>query len=302
MKPHHFTALSRSYMPQPGLPTALFSAALLLIPLLTGCGGGTSTRQTAETATSGPPDAVPKVEPKSRYGNMASYEVLGRRYHTKESGKNHVERGLASWYGSKFHGRRTSSGEVYDMHQMTAAHKTLPLPSYVRVTNLENGRVAVVRVNDRGPFLGGRVIDLSYAAAKRLDVVGAGTAKVEVRSIDPRDHGGLVQAPPAAPLQPQERLAGAFEDAPSRTQTGGQASGDQLYLQVGAFEELANAEELRHRLLAHVQGAVKIRPGPEAEVAPYKVRVGPLSSRAEAETISRQLAGLGIPRGVVIGP
>lgn len=264
----------------------------VLIALLAGCAGGSRTR--VDETTDNTPGAVPKVEPKSRYGNMASYEVLGRRYHTQETSKNHVERGLASWYGSKFHGRRTSSGEPYDMHLMTAAHKTLPLPSYVRVTNLENGRATVVRVNDRGPFHGGRVIDLSYAAAKKLGVVGAGTAVVEVRSVDPRDHGGFVQAPPAKPLAAHERVAGAFAEA----EPGGR---DALYLQVGAFEELANAEQLRHRLLAYVPNQVDIRPGAEAEPAPYKVRVGPLSSRAEAEAISRQLAGLGIQPGVVTG-
>jgi rare lipoprotein A len=272
-----------------------------LLSLLVGCGGLNTTRQDKEDGFAGgtrealPPDAIPKAEPKSKYGNMSSYVVLGRRYHTKESSKNHVERGLASWYGSKFHGRRTSSGEVYDMHKMTAAHKTLPLPSYVQVTNLENGRTAVVRVNDRGPFHGGRVIDLSYAAAKKLGVVSAGTAKVEVRSIDPRDHGGLVASRPAAPLHHHEDDHAAFRDA-------GLTDADRLYLQVGAFDELANAEQFRHRLLAHVASPVDIRPGAEAEFAPYKVRVGPLSSRAEAEAVSRQLTTLGIGQGVVISP
>ncbi len=160
----------------------------LAIVLLAGCGGAPQREATPDH--SGIADAVPQVEPKARYGNMDSYVVFGRRYHTKDSSRNHVERGVASWYGKKFHGRKTSSGERYDMHQMTAAHKTLPLPSYVTVTNLDNGRQAVVKVNDRGPFHGNRVIDLSYAAAKKLDVVRKGTARVEVRSIDPRDHGG----------------------------------------------------------------------------------------------------------------
>ena len=130
-------------------------------------------------------DLVPKVEPRSRYGNPASYVVRGRRYQTKEDSKGHVERGVASWYGPGFHGRRTSSGERYDMYAMTAAHKTLPLPTYARVTNLENGRSAVVRINDRGPFHGPRVIDLSRAAAAKLGVLASGTAEVEVRALDP---------------------------------------------------------------------------------------------------------------------
>jgi rare lipoprotein A (peptidoglycan hydrolase)/cell division protein FtsN len=131
------------------------------------------------------PDAVPRLEPKSKYGNMETYVVRGRRYYTKDSSKGHVERGLASWYGPYFHRRKTSSGERYDMYSMTAAHKTLPLPTYARVTNMENGRSAVVKINDRGPFHDPRIIDLSYAAATKLGVVRKGTALVEVRAIDP---------------------------------------------------------------------------------------------------------------------
>jgi rare lipoprotein A len=135
---------------------------------------------------SGIPDAVPKVEPKSKYGNPESYVVFGKRYHTKSSSNGYVERGVASWYGPDFHGRKTSSGERYDMYAMTAAHKTLPLPTYARVTNVKNGRSAVVKINDRGPFHGDRIIDLSYSAARKLGVVAKGTAMVEVKAIDPR--------------------------------------------------------------------------------------------------------------------
>jgi rare lipoprotein A len=131
------------------------------------------------------PDAVPKVEPKSRFGNPKSYVVFGKRYHTLTSSEGYDARGIASWYGPKFNHRRTSSGEKYDMYAMTAAHKTLPLPTYVRVTNLDNGRTAVVKVNDRGPFYANRLIDLSYAAARKLGIVAAGTAPVDVRAIDP---------------------------------------------------------------------------------------------------------------------
>ena len=134
---------------------------------------------------SGIPDAVPRVEPRSRSGNMDAYTVRGRRYFTKDDSTGHVERGIASWYGPGFHGRKTSNGEPYDMNAMTAAHKTLPLPTYARVTNLQNGKTAVVRINDRGPFHGRRVIDLSRAAATKLGVIGTGTAEVEVRALDP---------------------------------------------------------------------------------------------------------------------
>ena len=131
------------------------------------------------------PDAVPRVEPRSKYGNMASYTVGGRLYYTKQDARGHVERGKASWYGKKFNGRRTSSGEPYDMYAMSAAHKTLPLPCYARITNLDNGRSAVVRINDRGPFHSNRIIDLSYAAATKIGVFPKGTAIVEVRGLDP---------------------------------------------------------------------------------------------------------------------
>ncbi|MCB1863752.1 MAG: septal ring lytic transglycosylase RlpA family protein, partial [Gammaproteobacteria bacterium] len=130
-------------------------------------------------------DAIPRADPKSRYGNPREYVVLGKRYRTLDSHEGYVARGMASWYGTKFHGRRTSSGEPYDMYAMTAAHKSLPLPCYVLVTNLDNGRRAVVRVNDRGPFHEGRIIDLSFLAAAKLDMLGRGTARVEVRALDP---------------------------------------------------------------------------------------------------------------------
>ena len=133
------------------------------------------------------PDAVPRQEYKTRGGNPASYEVNGRRYAVLESSEGYVERGVASWYGSAFHGRRTSSGERYDMYGMSAAHRSLPLPTYVRVTSLENDRSVVVRVNDRGPFVDTqqRIIDLSYTAALKLGVVGPGTMRVEVRALEP---------------------------------------------------------------------------------------------------------------------
>ena len=161
-------------------------ATALLAALLTGCG----TLQKDRAPSGGVdlsriPDAVPKPEPRSRYGNPESYEVNGQHYYVLESSSGYFERGTASWYGEKFHGRRTSSGERYDMYAMTAAHRTLPLPTYVQVTNLRNGRSVVVRVNDRGPFHDNRLIDLSYVAAAKLDMLESGTAPVEVRAIDP---------------------------------------------------------------------------------------------------------------------
>lgn len=131
------------------------------------------------------PDAVPKPESLSAYGNQPEYEANGHTYHVLATSKGYDEEGVASWYGPKFQGRRTSSGETFDMNRMTAAHRTLPLPTYVEVTNLENGRKAIVRVNDRGPFKKGRLIDLSYVAAVKLGIVATGTAKVRVRAVGP---------------------------------------------------------------------------------------------------------------------
>ena len=161
---------------------------LLLMGLLAGC-VSTDDRDWASMGESDSPrisNVVPQGEQKSKCGNPDSYVVFGKRYYTRASSKGYVQRGIASWYGGKFHGRKTSNGERYNMYAMTAAHKTLPLPTYARVTNLTNGRSAVVRINDRGPFHENRVIDLSYTAARRLDMLANGTAMVEVRAIDPR--------------------------------------------------------------------------------------------------------------------
>jgi rare lipoprotein A len=133
------------------------------------------------------PNAVPKVEPLSKLGNMPFYTVFGHRYYVMSNSKNYSERGVASWYGTQFHTHRTSSGERYNMLAMTAAHKSLPLPTYVRVTNLRNHKEVIVKVNDRGPFESGRLIDLSYVAAKKLGMLGHGTAMVEVKAINPQE-------------------------------------------------------------------------------------------------------------------
>jgi len=136
------------------------------------------------------PDAVPKVELIRKAGNKSPYTVFGKTYQVLSSNKDYRERGVASWYGNKFHGQKTSNGETYDMYAMTAAHKSLSIPSYVKVTNLDNGRTVIVRVNDRGPFHGGRIIDLSYAAAKKLGYSAKGVANVEVVAIDPHTYQG----------------------------------------------------------------------------------------------------------------
>jgi rare lipoprotein A len=164
------------------------------------------------------PDMVPRNEPRSRNGNPPFYDVMGKRYFVLSSSVGYVERGVASWYGPGFHKVRTSTGEPYDMYAMTAAHKTLPLPAYVRVTNLQNGRSIVVRVNDRGPFVGNRIIDLSYTAASKLDMLRNGTAMVEVRTLEAAVVGAPLTAALAAP-PPTPPVAAAPGAAPSAAPT-----------------------------------------------------------------------------------
>ncbi|HUN24871.1 MAG TPA: septal ring lytic transglycosylase RlpA family protein [Steroidobacteraceae bacterium] len=218
------------------------------------------------------PNAVPRVEPRSALGNPPFYDELGHRYYVLASAAGYVERGVASWYGPTFDEKRTAMGERYDMYAMTAAHKTLPLPCYVRVTNLANGLSVVVRVNDRGPFIANRLIDLSYTAAAKLDMLREGTALVEVRAIIPGGSPPLLLA----------RRATASPAAP-------------LYLQVGAFANPSNAERLLARLrangfddafvLAH-HGASRL----------FRVRIGPIATVAEYDSLSARLASLGIPQ------
>jgi rare lipoprotein A len=226
------------------------------------------------------PDAIPKVEPRSRYGNPSSYVVYGNRYHVMASSQGYVERGIASWYGSKFHGRRTSSGETYNMYAMTAAHKSLPLPTYVQVTNLQNGRSVVVKVNDRGPFHGNRIIDLSYTAAAKLGILKRGTGMVEVRAIDPR------QGPPTpTPL-------------PATLKTAD--TGSSLYIQVGAFSSRFNADQLAERLANSLNRNIRVKQSSNPNGSVFRVQIGPLVNIAQADDLSLRLAQLGVEGAHVI--
>ncbi len=221
------------------------------------------------------PDAVPRREPRSRYGNPTSYEVHGKRYRVLARADGYVERGIASWYGTKFHGRRTSSGEPYDMFAMTAAHRSLPLPTYVAVTNLENGRRVVLKVNDRGPFRHNRIIDLSYAAAVKLGISEVGTGLVEVRALDPD-----------GPPPPVPNAAGAPVS---------------LYLQVGAFAARANALRLAASLEQRVNVPVRLSTTVSGGRTLHRVRLGPLADVEGADALGEQLAELtgDTPRVVV---
>lgn len=220
------------------------------------------------------PNAVPRAEPRSKYGNPDTYVVNGKRYHVMESASGFTQRGIASWYGRKFHGHRTSSGDTYDMFAMTAAHKSLPLPSYVRVTNLKNQRQIIVKVNDRGPFHDDRIIDLSYAAAAKLDIAAHGTGTVEIEVIDPHRYKNEKQKQRPYALQALERSRDKAIDA-------------KMYLQLGAFASRVNAELLQQRI-TQIHQAVSIESG-EAEQPLYRVRIGPLASAEEADRLAIKL-------------
>ena len=216
------------------------------------------------------PDAVPRIEPRSAHGNPPFYDAMGKRYYVLGGSDGYIERGVASWYGPTFHGVNTSSGERYDMYGMTAAHKTLPLPTYARVTNLRNGRSIVVRINDRGPFVGNRLIDLSYTAAAKLEMLRDGTAFVEVRAL--------------TPTTPPDTLTRTSE-TPAPT----------LYVQAGAFADPDNARRVIERL--HAAGLSNAFIAPPAPVADkpllYKVRIGPINDVAAFDQLSARLATLG---------
>jgi rare lipoprotein A len=227
------------------------------------------------------PDAVPRPEPRSLHGNPPFYDALGHRYFVLARADGYLERGVASWYGPTFHGGNTSSGESYDMYGMTAAHKTLPLPSYARVTNLANGRSVVVRINDRGPFVANRIIDLSYTAAAKLDMLRDGTAMVEVRTLEPGDALRTGAPPPSAAL-------------PSAAPPSGPPALPLLYVQTGAFGDPANAGRQLERLHAAGLARAFILSPPAGTPRLYRVRVGPVGSVAEFDALAAQLTGLGI--------
>ena len=261
----------------PKVAFPLWLSSLMLILLAAGCTVRAPDIITKDGPPSGPidisniPDAVPRAEPRSRYGNPSSYVVNGKRYSVMASNQGYEERGIASWYGSKFHGRRTSSGETYNMYGMTAAHKTLPLPTYARVTNLRNGRSIVVKINDRGPFHDNRIIDLSYTAASKLDILRQGTGLVEVTALNPGR-----QAPPAP------------------TAVKAAVKNPDLFIQVGAFSKRYNAERLAERLTNSLNRSIRIKQAYNGEGEVFRVQVGPLASVALADTLTQQLAQLGL--------
>ncbi len=318
-----------------------WSQALLLASLagaLAGCGTTpdrpVSIRPAGTDLNAAAPrevELIPRAEPPSRGGNADSYVVFGRRYRVRETSEGYREQGTASWYGEDFHGRKTSSGPLYDMYELTAAHKSLPLPTYVRVTNLENGLSTVVKVTDRGPFVSGRIIDLSYAAALRLDMLEQGTALVEVAALEPYQHlpelatrraverERLVAAAdrkarravestalatrtePRAKPAATVRLASATPTAKAkrapveRRSTPADKNGT-LYLVGTVTDRGSPPRQLQNRLASQLRRNVQVE---STAGSRYQVRV-PLRDSSEARQVAIRLAGLGISHSRVV--
>jgi rare lipoprotein A len=297
-------------------------ATLLLALSMTGCATTGQDSGVGNTASQSD-QAVPQDASSPPTKSPSSYVVKGKRYFVKKDAAGFVEKGTASWYGKRFHGRSTSSGEQYDMHAMTAAHKNLPIASLIQVTNLDNGLSTVVRVNDRGPFHGNRVLDLSYAAASQLDMVARGSAKVAIQVIDsskPKLEAGLQDMFVAAsdkaradshfsnvkPIATETQVAANTEtdilgtalasDKP-RAKTYDTSA---LYVQVGSFESRSNAEALRRDLVAKLENGVAIKTDVYNDITPYKVEIGPVNSKDEAKDLSRKLASLGVGNSMVV--
>lgn len=249
---------------------ALFKQCfLLLLPLLV-----LSACSVFEPRDSAPPvlitadqvaNAVPYREPITRAGNRSPYAVLGKTYHILKQVKGYSEVGIGSWYGTKFHGQKTANGEVYSLYKATAAHKTLPIPSFARVTNQENGREIIVRVNDRGPFHGDRIIDLSYAAAIKLGYANKGTALLKVEALDP------------------DALATMHVDR-------------RYFLQAGSFKNVSSAQQLRDKIQASTGQTTSVITSDKPGF--YRVIVGPFIDYAKVEEVDQQLRAtqLAIPR------
>lgn len=311
-------------------PLALLSIAMLL---LVGCATPRHPPPAPAPMPAPPanlmsvPEAVPRAEPRSASGNPPFYEVAGHRYVVLASAAGYRERGVASWYGPDFHGLKTATGERYDMFAMTAAHKTLPIPCYARVTNLSNGRNVVVRINDRGPFVSNRIIDLSYTAASKLDMIRNGTAFVDVEVISPANPS----AGPSLPVTTQAASAASVgvssvppvtvppEAAPSAAATGAAAkpagaapsaaasapalpsmpppaavASGRFYIQVGAFAQADNAQRVARKLrdagLEHV-----FTLAPTGDDPLQRVRIGPIASVQQFDVLIAKLSALGYP-------
>ena len=302
------------------------SGSLLLAALVSGCAsqapqrtggevGASSSAPAAPAAASGeryamtgdaypvaPPDAEPRIEAPSRAGNRSTYEVWGETYHVLPDSRGYARQGTASWYGEKFHGYATSNGEIYDMYKMSAAHRSLPLPTFARVTSLNNGRSVIVRVNDRGPFHSDREIDLSYAAAARLGILENGTGPVRVEAIDPaqwlaeRGRGGSVSSPQATSAAPAAAASTPVsETRPVRAASAEPSSGHAVYLQVAALGSAEGAQQLQQRLSDELPRGVRV----QSETDVHRVQVGPVSPSQETQA-REELRRAGFPQVFVV--
>lgn len=274
--------------------------ALMLMPvMLAGCASGPAPGESssryalsqdrapsAPADISGLTDAQPRYEPPRSAGNKSPYTVWGKQYRVMDNAEGYVERGTASWYGEKFHGHRTSNGEIFDMYTMSAAHKSLPIPGYARVTNLDNGRSVVVRVNDRGPFHGDRLIDLSWAAARKLGYQGRGTARVEVAAISVRPDGSMY-------LDGRRWQPGA---EPITAVSDDQA----IFVQLGAFSKLAPAEQLRSRARQGTGKNIRVRVIDTSAGRFHRVQVGPFADTGEAQRELQRLRARGFPQAILL--
>jgi rare lipoprotein A len=271
---------------------------LAILAVVAGCGSNKVQDGPPKSGSSEieglPGDAVPRPEAKSRLGNGPNYEVLGKHYTVMPSAVGFKERGVASWYGKKFHGNRTSNWDIYDMYGMTAAHKTLPLPTYVRVRNLSNNRTIVVRVNDRGPFVDNRIIDLSYSAAQRLDMIKTGTSLVEIEAITFAATAGdqptrQVTAPAPQPAAPQPQAPRKEPSNPNH-----------IYVQIGAFGSRDNADRRVSVLRSGGIGAAAVHQDTSVSPALYRVRMGPIQGVDQYDLLVEELAKLGIVDSIIV--
>ena len=251
--------------------------------LLTGCltliGCATGDSAPSNFVRDDTPNAIPKNEPLSRYGNPPSYTVMGKTYHVMKSSNGFTEEGIASWYGTKFHGRKTSSGEPYNMYAMTAAHKSLPLPTYVEVTHKKTGKKIIVKVNDRGPFHKGRIIDLSYAAARRLGISATGTGPVSIRAIN------------------TSGLDLATDDVVLPKPSGQQGK---IHVQVAAMGTETAAERMAGNLRQKNMRSVRVHVVENNGDKLYRVRIGPLPNVDLAYKVINDLNGIGVDTARVV--
>ncbi|MCK4870891.1 MAG: septal ring lytic transglycosylase RlpA family protein [Gammaproteobacteria bacterium] len=240
------------------------------------------------------PNAVPKPLSKSRFGNPSSYVVNSHRYYVLKSAKGYDKKGIGSWYGTKFHGHLTSTRAVYDMFAMTAASTELPLPTYAQVTNLQNGKQIIVKVNDRGPFDKDRIIDLSYAAARKIGYANRGTAPVEVRAIDPlkwqQQHTAATTPsqtlPPPSTTQPVTQVAISHQP--------------RIFLQIGAFADQANAQQLQSKIATLTTDQTRVKTASYNNKPIYKVQIGPLKSVDKNDKVQQLLVKNGLGRAMTV--